>query len=257
MQFLLPRSVIPSYGTCCAKGKKSQGLALIRLSDIHWSRGVSLLLSPRWLLPYVSFLHLPCEHALHSSIYAWVLLVHAMGSYSPNCSRLRYCYQLNSSHRSLGWVLSQEMPAPCMVNVESIIINEKHLGHTFVFVTLMLNVKSVEPLFLGRVKDGACFREFFCSLTAEQKAGILYLWIARTNTFWASARHYPPHVKICYDPYHLVGNMNDVVVKARNHEMDQHREGEFKKVVKGTRYLLRAARQKLDASVRLRLITSL
>lgn len=123
-----------------------------------------------------------------------------------------YGIAASSALRIDRWALSEEMPEPCMDNVEGIIIDEKHLGHTFGFVTLVLNARTGEPLFLGKGKDGACLREFFGSLTPEQRKGILYLGIDRSNSFRAVARLYLPHVKICYDPYHLVSNMNDVVV---------------------------------------------
>lgn len=164
-----------------------------------------------------------------------------------------YGIATSSALRIDRWVLNEEMPEPCMDNVEGIIIDEKYLGDTFGFVTLVLNARTGEPLFLGRGKDGGCLREFFASLTEDQRKAILYLGIDRSNTFRAVARQYLPHVKICYDPYHLVSNMNDVVVKVRKHEVDEHRDEAFKKVVKGTRYLLLVARQKLDAPGRLRL----
>ena len=110
---------------------------------------------------------------------------------------------------------------------------------------------------MGRGKDGGCLREFFASLTEEQRKAILYLGIDRSNTFRVVARQYLPHVKVYYDPYHLVSNMNDVVAKVRNHEVDEHREEAFKKVVKGTRYLLLVAHQMLDAPAERDWITSL
>ena len=62
-----------------------------------------------------------------------------------------YGIATSSALRIDRWVLSEEMPEPCMDNVEGIIIDEKYLGHTFGFVTLVLNAGTGEPLFLGWV----------------------------------------------------------------------------------------------------------
>ena len=119
------------------------------------------------------------------------------------------------------WVLSQEMPQPCMDGVDAIIVDEKYFGASHGYNTLVLNARSGEPLFMGKGRNGQCLEAFFMSLTQEQRQGILYLGIDRSNTYRSVALRCLPNVKICYDPYHLVSNMNGVVDDVRRGVMAQ------------------------------------
>lgn len=167
-----------------------------------------------------------------------------------------YGISLSSALRMDRWVLSQEMPQPCMDGVDAIIVDEKYLGASHGYITLVLSAKSGEPLFMGKGRNGECLEAFFMSLTQEQRQGILYLGIDRSNTYRSVALRCLPNVKICYDPYHLVSNMNGVVDDVRRGVMTQatkDKDDALKKVVENTRYLLLSAPQKLDAPGRLRL----
>ena len=94
---------------------------------------------------------------------------------------------------------------------------------------------------MGKGRNGECLEAFFMSLTQEQRQGILYLGIDRSNTYRSVALRCLPNVKICYDPYHLVSNMNGVVDDVRCSVMTQatkDKDEALKKLVEITRYLL-------------------
>ena len=104
---------------------------------------------------------------------------------------------------------------------------------------------------LGKALDA-----FFTSLTEEQKQAIRYVGIDRANAYKAAALTHLPHVEICYDAYHLVSNMNEVVDKIRRKEMAHPPEALRRRLV-GMRYILLRANEKLDQSSEERLNTLL
>jgi len=58
--------------------------------------------------------------------------------------------------------------------------------------------------------------------------------------------YWPKEVAIVHDHYHIVSNMNDVVDRVRRDEQNRLK-GEGKRVVKGLRYLLLRAGEKVNA----------
>ncbi len=152
----------------------------------------------------------------------------------------------SSAQRIDHWVLAHDMPEARMDGLTGILVDEKYLGKRHGFVTLVLNAATAEPIFMGAGRNGKCLRDFFATLTARQRADILYLGVDRASAFSSAARQYLPNVSICYDPYHLVSNMNDVVDKVRRSEQDKDRSDAFQCVVAGARYLLLKAPKNVD-----------
>ena len=56
--------------------------------------------------------------------------------------------------------------------------------------------------------------------------------------------YWPKKVAVVHDHYHIVANMNDVIDKIRREEQNRL-EGEDKKIIKGSRYLLLRGSEKL------------
>lgn len=142
-------------------------------------------------------------------------------------------------------VLKRELPEPCLDNIEGILVDEKYLGPSFGFITLVINARTGEPLHIAKGKDGAALDDFFKKLTDKQKRSIKFLGIDRANAYRAETLKHLPHVKICYDAFHLVSNMNEVVDKVRRAEFAHATEG-HRKLVAGKRYHLLRGRENLS-----------
>ena len=167
-----------------------------------------------------------------------------------------YAISIASVLRIDKWVLNATLPPPRQDELDAILIDEKYLGPSHGFVTMVLHAHSGEPIYMSQGKDGKALDEFFTSLTEEQKLAIRYVGIDRSNAYKAAALAHLPHVEICYDAYHLVSNMNEVVDKIRRKEMAHPTEALRRRLV-GMRYILLRANEKLDQSSEERLNTLL
>ena len=167
-----------------------------------------------------------------------------------------YAISIASVLRIDKWVLSTTLPPPRRDELDAILIDEKYLGPSHGFVTMVLHAHSGEPIYMSQGKDGKALDAFFTSLTEEQKQAIRYVGIDRANAYKAAALTHLPHVEICYDAYHLVSNMNEVVDKIRRKEMAHPPEALRRRLV-GMRYILLRANEKLDQSSEERLNTLL
>lgn len=116
-------------------------------------------------------------------------------------------------------VLENDIPKPEMEDVQGVLIDEKHVGASQGFVTVCLNASAGEPLEMVRDKDSHCLDDFFNKFNDEEKRKIKYLGIDRSNAYRAAAIQHLPHIKVCYDAYHLVSNMNQVLDKIRRFTM--------------------------------------
>jgi len=133
--------------------------------------------------------------------------------------------------------------------IEGILVDEKYLGPSHGFVTLVLNARPGEPLHMAKGKDGDALESFFKSLTQEQKSSIRFLCIALANAYRAVALKHLAGVEVCYDAYHLVSNMNEVVDKVRRAEMSHPTEA-LKRRLKGKRYHLLKVQENLKERAR-------
>lgn len=142
-------------------------------------------------------------------------------------------------------VLKRTLPPPNLDGLEGILVDEKYLGSSHGFVTLVVNARTGEPLHMARGKDGKDLGSFFNLLTDRQKRSIRFLGIDRANVYRAAAVKHLPHVKVCYDAFHLVSNMNEVVDKVRRAEFAHPTESE-RCLVAGRKYHLPKAGERPD-----------
>lgn len=155
-------------------------------------------------------------------------------------------------------VLENDIPKPMMKDVQGVLIDEKHLGASQGFVTMCLNAATGEPLEIVKGKDSRCPDAFFNRFDEKEKSKIKYLGIDRSNAYRAAAVRHIPHIKVCYDAYHLVSNMNEVLDKIRRFTM-KHPSYSFEQFMKGKRYVLLRGREKLaqDAKATLKELSNL
>ena len=142
-------------------------------------------------------------------------------------------------------VLAETLPPPNNDNLEKILVDEKYLGAQKGFVTLVINAKTGEPVALNEGKNKISLDVFFKNLTPEQRAKILCVGIDRGNAFRVAIEENIPHAKICYDPFHLVSNFNEIVDSVRRSEFLSV-PAEIKELICGNRYLLLKSPEKLS-----------
>ena len=146
-------------------------------------------------------------------------------------------------------VLENEIPKPKMKDVQGILIDEKFLGSSQGFVTVCLNAATGEPLEMVRGRDSQCLDNFFSRFDEEERRKIKYLGIDRSNAYKAAAIKHLPHIKVCYDAYHLVSNMNQVLDEIRRFTM-KHPSYTLGQFMKGKRYVLLKGRENISRDAR-------
>lgn len=106
-------------------------------------------------------------------------------------------------------ILKKELPPPKLDGIGGILVDEKYLGPSYGFVTLVINARTGEPLHIAKGRDAGALESFFNRLTKEQKSSIRFLGIDRANAYRAAALKHLPGVEVCYDAYHLVSNRTE------------------------------------------------
>jgi transposase len=134
------------------------------------------------------------------------------------------------------YILQTELPAPNLDGIQALLIDEKHLGKRG-FVTLILNARTGELLWLAEGRGREAVRGFFDKLSAAQKASILAVGIDRSGAYKAAVELYLPKADIVYDKFHLVANLGEVIDKIRRRTQAQA-DVEGRAFLKGQRYNL-------------------
>lgn len=142
-------------------------------------------------------------------------------------------------------MLRKVLPKPFLDGLDFIIVDEKYLGKSAGFVTCVLNGRTGEPIYIAKGKDGACLDGFYNMLTESQRAGIKYIAVDRSNAYLAWAKKCFPNIIVCFDAFHLIANMNEVLDKVRREEM-KNPDYTFGKFMKGKRFLILCGQENLD-----------
>ena len=142
-------------------------------------------------------------------------------------------------------VLKEELPPPDLDNLRCILIDEKYLGKSHGFVTVVLNGDTGELLHMATGKKKRSLESFFEGLSDAQRASIEVVGIDRAGAYQAIVEKWLPHSAIVYDRFHLVKNVNDAVDDVRKSEWNAAAKSD-KKVIKSSRYLLLANPENLD-----------
>ena len=142
-------------------------------------------------------------------------------------------------------VLKEQLPPPALDNLRCLLIDEKYLGKSHGFVTIVLNGDTGELLHMARGKKQQSLEGFFEGLSDVQRASIEVVGIDRAGAYQAAVEKWLAHSAIVYDRFHLVSNVNDAVDEVRRSEWNAAPKSE-KKVIKSSRYLLLANPENLD-----------
>lgn len=165
--------------------------------------------------------------------------------YVPAEAIAAYFYLSESAVRRYDNIyLEENLPKVSWANRSCILIDEKYLGRSLGYVTVVIDGKTSEPLFMGTGKSFDTLAPLFESLSEEEKQAIKTVGIDRGNAFLKAAQKFLPHADVCFDPFHLVSNVNAAVDEVRREET-RKAEKEGKSIIKGSRYNLLSAPEKL------------
>ena len=139
--------------------------------------------------------------------------------------------------------------------MEALLIDEKHLGRAG-FVTLVLNARTGELLWLAEGRGKDALKGFFAKLSAEQKASIAAVGIDRSGAYRAAVEAHLPQADIVFDKFHLISNLGEVIDRVRRRTQVQA-DAEGRAFLKGQRYNLLRNPENLSADGRRQLDTLL
>lgn len=142
----------------------------------------------------------------------------------------------SSAYRYDRYILQTELPEPKLDGIEALLVDEKHLGKAG-FVTLVLNARSGELLWLAQGRGKEALQGFFDKLSAEQKASIAAVGIDRSGAYRAAVEAGLPQADIVFDKFHLISNLGEVINKVRRRTQAQL-DSEGRSLLKGQRYNL-------------------
>ncbi|MFP3870900.1 MAG: ISL3 family transposase [Syntrophobacteria bacterium] len=134
-----------------------------------------------------------------------------------------------------------------LTRVRYIAIDEIAVKKGHRYLTTVVDLETGEVIYCAEGKDAECFRNFFTKIKRSRKARLEAIAMDMSQAYLKAVELYaPPGVKVIHDRYHLVAMMNQVVDEVRR---DEYREktGEEKAVIKGSRYLLLSAFEKICA----------
>lgn len=129
--------------------------------------------------------------------------------------------------------------------VRRIAIDEIAIRKGHRYMTVVLDLDTGQVLYTAKGKDQTCLKLFFRRLRrcgARLEAVAVDMSQAYAN---AIKDYWPKQVAIVHDHYHIVANMNEVIDRVRRDEQSRL-ETDGKKLIKGSRYLLLRAKEKLE-----------
>lgn len=129
------------------------------------------------------------------------------------------------------------------VPVRHVGIDEKYLGRRhhrgYAFVTIVSNVETGEPLWIGPGRDAATLTSWLTALTPARKAAIELFAVDMHDPYRAAIRADPAlaHAAIVHDPFHVVKRAGEALSEIRKDTF--FRAGtEMRGLGRGTRWLI-------------------
>lgn len=142
-------------------------------------------------------------------------------------------------------VLEATLPDPLLDGIEVLLVDEKAVRKRHGYVTVVLNGRTGELLHIAEGKKKESLAGFLIKLSAGQKASIKAVCIDRNGAYKAALAEYLPDAQVVFDLFHLMMNLNLAIDETRRAEW-RKASATHKSVIKGSRYLLLAGREKLD-----------
>ena len=131
------------------------------------------------------------------------------------------------------WAGGRRKPALRQMGVDEI-----YLGKKQKFLTVVSNLESGEPLWLGTERKKETLDEFFeKQLSAFQRSAIRAACVDMWEPFRQSIEQWGPHCRIVYDKFHIMRHAGAAVDEVRRAEFFR-KGGVAREMVKGKRWLL-------------------
>lgn len=157
-------------------------------------------------------------------------------------------------HLKVGWDLVKAIVKRRLRRVVSkrkwkglsrVAIDEIAIRRGHEYLTVVLDLETGRVVYVEEGKDHESLQGFFRKLK-RAGADLDAIAVDMSTGYRKAIRKYAPEdVDVVHDKYHLVASMNDTIDAIRRQEQ-RRLEGEDKRVLKGTRYLLLYGEEKLD-----------
>jgi transposase len=117
-------------------------------------------------------------------------------------------------------------------------VDEIYLGKKQKFLTVVSNLKTGEPLWLGRERKRETLDEFFeKQLSAFQRSAIQAACVDMHEPYRLSLEQWVPQCRIIYDKFHVMQHANEAVTEVRRAEFFR-KGGAARELIKGKHWLL-------------------
>src|SRR5277367_3113806 len=131
------------------------------------------------------------------------------------------------------WAAGRRKPALRQMGVDEI-----YLGKKQKFMTVVSNLETVEPVWMGPERKKETLDEFFgIQLSGRQRRGIKAVCVDMWKPYRLSLEQWAPQGRIVYDKFHVLQHAQQAVDEVRRAEFFRQ-GGPKRQVVKGKRWLL-------------------
>src|SRR6266581_3968071 len=128
-------------------------------------------------------------------------------------------------------------------------VDEIFLGKTVKFLTVVSDLESGEPLWVGLERKRETLDRFFATLSRARRRAIRAVCVDMWEPFRLSLRTHVPQAKIVYDKFHVLRHASEALDETRRAEF--FRQGaEARGLIRGKRWLLLRRWAHLDGEER-------
>ena len=138
------------------------------------------------------------------------------------------------------WAAARRKPALRQMGVDEI-----YLGRTQKFLTVVSNLRTGEPLWMGRDRRKETLDQFFQTLSRFQRSAISAVCLDMWKPFRKSIQQWAPQARLVYDKFHVLQQAGAAVDEVRRAEFFRQ-GGVARQLIKGKRWLLLSSWVHLD-----------
>lgn len=129
-------------------------------------------------------------------------------------------------------------------------VDEIFLGKTIKFLTVVSDLETGEPLWVGLERKQETLDRFFAdALPAARRRAVRAVCVDMWEPFRLSLQEHLPHAKIVYDKFHILGHASEALDETRRAEFFRH-GAEARGLIRGKRWLLLRRWAHLDGEER-------
>jgi len=121
---------------------------------------------------------------------------------------------------------------PALLAIDEIAVKKRHR-----YLTVIINWETGEVLYVGKGRRSETVKDFFMSLTDEQRTTIKAVALDMWDPYIKAVTDYCPNAAIVFDQFHVVSSFGRVIDRVRNDEYKQASRKD-KEVMRGSKYIL-------------------